>query len=448
MIQLTKSGEPFKKYQGWAGVKHPDIIESEFAKLTKQDFIGYYGLDPKKEEPRVALFEVAEKLLGQYLPSENQEIGDSFGRGTKVSMSDGSLKEIQDVIVGDEVVTDRGYRSVIGVHSYEAKNDILKIVVRDMVDGVREMRVTEDHMLRVDKGYDDVEWVMAGDLIGDECLVSPNGSVSTIDSISVDNSDKNVYCLSVYKDHCFFAENVLAHNCVSWGMKHAVELLECAEILLKGDNEQFKYVFAPYIYGISRVQIGGGRINGDGSVGSWAADGVKRFGVLFSDTEGCPPYSGSVAKKWGNRPGPPSNFVEVGKKFPVKSTAAVTTWDELVEALFNYYPVTVASDIGYSMKPGADGFHIQNTSWAHQMCIAGLDKGGDGIEPHVYIWNSWGDAHGTLKDFRTGKQLPPGYLRVKKRDVEKMLRQKDSWAISAFEGFKTRSLPKELFIGM
>src|SRR5579885_3071351 len=71
-------------------------------------------------------------------------------------------------------------------------------------------------------------------------------------------------------------------DCVSFGAAHAVDYLQCSEILL-GERETYKTIFPPYIYGISRVQIGGGNIRGDGSVGAWAAQGVIKFGVLNQD---------------------------------------------------------------------------------------------------------------------------------------------------------------------
>ena len=128
----------------------------------------------------------------------------------------------------------------------------------------------------------------------------------------------------------------LIGDCVSWGMKHAVEYLACCDILVRGDAEEFHPVFAPYIYGVSRVQIGGGRISGDGSIGSWAAAGVMKHGTIFADKDGCPPYGKDIARAWGKK-GPDSKFLEVGKKYLVRSAAKVKTWDDLIAGLANGY---------------------------------------------------------------------------------------------------------------
>jgi intein/homing endonuclease len=157
-------------------------------------------------------------------------------------------------------------------------------------------------------------------------------------------------------------------DCVSFGMKNAIEYLMCSEILMLGDREKFRPIFPPYLYGTGRVQVGGGQINGDGSLGSWMAEAVVKYGTIASDEEGCPNYSGSIARQWG-RSGPPSQFITIGKTHPVKSAALISSWDQLVTAICNGYPCTVASNQGFNMFASRDGYHAPSGSWAHQMCL-------------------------------------------------------------------------------
>ena len=226
-------------------------------------------------------------------------------------------------------------------------------------------------------------------------------------------------------------------DCVSQGAANAVNYLSAMEIVRLQDRERWRPAFQPYIYGISRVQIGGGRIGGDGSVGAWAAEGVKRFGVLFADDEGVPKYSGDVARRWGNRPGPPAHFIERGKSHPVKSTALVTTYEEVREAICNGYPVTVASNQGFQMRPRLDqgkAWGVPSGSWAHQMCFIGVDD--QGQRPGCYCLNSWGaDAHGS-----PAGDEPPGGFWVDAEIVNRMVRQRDSFAFSQFDGFPEQRL--------
>jgi len=234
-------------------------------------------------------------------------------------------------------------------------------------------------------------------------------------------------------------------DCVSFGAKNAVEYLMATEKLMKGDNEKFEFVFPPYLYGTGRVLIGRGRLNGeDGSLGSWMADAVIKYGVLRSSFDGLPKYAGSVAKKWGDTPGPDKKFIEEGTKHPVKSAAQIKSWDQLVEAIVNGYPCTTASDVGYTMTPANDGFHRQTDNWGHQMCFVGVDDRAN--DPYAIIVNSWGDAHGELKDFDTGEALPIGTLRVRKKDAEKHIRQGETFAYSNFDGFPEQLIDKKLFM--
>lgn len=235
-------------------------------------------------------------------------------------------------------------------------------------------------------------------------------------------------------------------DCVSFGAKNAIEYLQCCEVLMGGERQKFEPVFPPYLYGTGRVYVGRGQLgNDDGSLGSWMAEAVKKYGVLFSKEDGVPDYSGRVAKAWGDpRPGPDlDKWRPTGEKFPVKSAALISTWDELVAAIVNGYPVTTASNVGYDMQPSRDGFHRQTANWSHQMVWVGADD--NDRDPYAVLLNSWGDVHGRLKDFETGEEYPAGTLRVRRSDVEKHLRERESFAFSQFEGLREQEIEKELF---
>lgn len=231
-------------------------------------------------------------------------------------------------------------------------------------------------------------------------------------------------------------------DCVSFGAKNAIEYVQFAPIINQ-ERKTFKRVFPPYLYGAGRVFIGRGRLRSDGSLGIWQAKAVMEFGTIPSDTPNLPQYSESVAKDWGRGEGPPKEFVEVGKQYIVKSAALVKTWEDVVTSLANFYPVTVASNVGFTMKPGSDGFHSRSGSWAHQMCIIGVDN--EHATPHACILNSWGDVHGAVEDFKTGQKWPKGTLRVRATDVEKMLAEGDSFAYSSFDGFPAQFLNRSFF---
>jgi hypothetical protein len=227
-------------------------------------------------------------------------------------------------------------------------------------------------------------------------------------------------------------------DCVSQGAANAVNYLSAMEIVRLSEGERYRPAFQPYIYGISRVQIGGGRLgNSDGSVGAWAAEGVRRFGILAADDGDVPRYSGSLARQWGRGVGPPAEFVERARPHVVRSTSLVTRYEQVRDALANGYPVTVASNQGFQMRPRVDrgkAWGVPSGSWAHQMCLIGVDD--DPVRPGCYCLNSWGEeAHGS-----PAGDEPPGGFWVDAETVTRMTRQQDSFAFSQFEGFPEQDL--------
>lgn len=232
-------------------------------------------------------------------------------------------------------------------------------------------------------------------------------------------------------------------DCVSFGGKNAIEYMQFFP-MANGERLKWTRAFPPYLYGCGRIFIGKGQLGRqDGSLGVWQAKAVQQYGMIASDAQGCPQYSGSVARQWGASPGPNESWVKLGKEKLVQTIALIKTWEDFVAAIMNGYPVTVASNVGYSMTPQRDGFHRREGSWPHQMCFIGVDD--DASDPHACLLNSWGDVHGQVKDLKTGELWPKGTLRVRKADVLRMLSEADSWAYSSFNGFPAQELTREDF---
>lgn len=244
------------------------------------------------------------------------------------------------------------------------------------------------------------------------------------------------------KDTDNYAQQV--GDCTSFMGKNGGEYLQCCEIALLGDREVFKPLFPPYVYGTSRVNIGGGRISRDGGLGPWTAKALVEYGQIVKNENDCPEYSGSLARNWGSK-GVPQKFIEFGKKHVIKSAAQIRSWDECVAAITNGYPVGVCSNRGFSMAPNADGFHTPTGTWNHAMTIIGVDN--TYKTPFGIILNSWGNVMGKLKDFDTGEDLPVGCIRAKASVINAMLAQNDSFAYSNFQGFpeQFQEIQKALF---
>jgi hypothetical protein len=232
-------------------------------------------------------------------------------------------------------------------------------------------------------------------------------------------------------------------SCVSFGAACAIEYQQCVirvEALKAGQPPpEFKDVAQEIIYGGSRVQVGKGQIRGDGSIGAWAAQYCRDYGVLPRakyDGYDLTGYSESMCRKLGNA-GVPANLLPEAKKYPTRSISQVKTVDEAKKALASGYLVTVASDVGF----GRSGPYTRNSkgqlrasgSWPHQMCLIGYDA-----DSGFYCMNSWGES---WVGGPTGPgNPPPGGFYIEETTVARMLGQNDSWAYGDQVGFPSRRL--------
>ena len=224
-------------------------------------------------------------------------------------------------------------------------------------------------------------------------------------------------------------------SCVSFGTCTAVEHTMLCEIAA-GDSEEFKPLVQEAVYGGSRVEIGGGRMRGDGSCGSWAAKFVTQYGVLARSVYGTTDltkYSESLCRQWGSS-GVPAELESLAKAHPVQGTALVRNWDEAKKALANGYGISICSNRGFSMSRDGDGFASPRGQWNHCMGLVGYQS----ARPGGFILNSWGGSAHTGPSGR-GEPSPAGFW-AEDDVIDGMLRQGDSWAFSAVQGFPSNKI--------
>ena len=225
-------------------------------------------------------------------------------------------------------------------------------------------------------------------------------------------------------------------SCVSFGTASAIEHLICVQIV-SGNREEYRDLAQEVIYGGSRVEVGGGRIRGDGSVGAWAAKFVQDWGVVPRGIHGphdLTRYDERRCREYGQR-GVPADLHPLARQHPVRTVANVRSWDECQAAIRNGYPIAVCSSQGFSMRRDAEGFCRPQGTWMHCLAIVGV-KGG--ARPGAFLLNSWGpSAHSGPRG--AGDPSPAGFW-VDAATVDRMLRQGDSWAFSSFVGFPARKL--------
>lgn len=228
----------------------------------------------------------------------------------------------------------------------------------------------------------------------------------------------------------------LTSDCVAMSCVDVLNTIQILEIAA-GESEEYHPIFAPYLYAAGRVKIGRNKLKGGGgSIGSWQAKAVETLGALRADLAGVPAYSGKLADQWGDDKGNWQTWIDEGDDHVIKTTARITSWTQLVDAVTNGYLCTIASDQGWEMMARSDGYHRRRGSWSHQMGIHGVSD--DRSKPWVAISNNWGDVHGTIVDFESGI-WPEGMLRVRPDDLDPLYKSGEVIAYSGFEGFPDRS---------
>lgn len=120
--------------------------------------------------------------------NERQTTGDCFVKGTEVLMSDGSIKNIEDIKIGEKVIThNRKSQEVYElINKKPSESQINHIYIKKYN---KTLSMTNDHKMLVfgDSGY---EWIEARYLKEGDCLVLPKrDSIAASDDIKLDLSN-------------------------------------------------------------------------------------------------------------------------------------------------------------------------------------------------------------------------------------------------------------------
>lgn len=247
-------------------------------------------------------------------------------------------------------------------------------------------------------------------------------------------------------------------SCVGWGWSLSTNVVAAVDIILKKDAEDWcGRVLEAATYGFSRVEARGlsHASWSDGSYGAAAAKAVTKFGTLhykkyndrFDFTNFKKPiYNGKVMehgdleKNFGYY-GVPDELEAEAAKHKILTTSLVTSFDEAAAAIaVSKNPVAVCSGVGFqNSKRDSDGFCRRSGSWAHCMMFMGARFG---KRPGLLCVNSWGNSNSgpTYPD-----NMPDAIAKcsfwVDADTVDSMLREKDSFALSSYEGFPIQKLP-------
>ncbi len=136
--------------------------------------------------------------------NQAEQGGGCFAQGTSVLMSDGKLKNIEDVKVGDYVLTRSEKDSklvkakVLKTHATEADGYLILN---------SSLKVTANHIMWVNGG-----WKEAGSIQSGDVLTNNQGKKVYIESLEWQRGKFQVYNLEVEKYHTYFAGGVWVHN--------------------------------------------------------------------------------------------------------------------------------------------------------------------------------------------------------------------------------------------
>jgi len=137
---------------------------------------------------------------------EGAELGACFGAGTKILMIDGSLKSIEKVKIGDQILTfkDVDNPSLVPAIVQGISQNLTDeyLIINDFLE------VTQDH-----KMYVNGKWEYAGNIrIGDR-LLNIDGSSQEVYSIKRKQTNNTlVYNILIGKYHTYFAGGYFVHN--------------------------------------------------------------------------------------------------------------------------------------------------------------------------------------------------------------------------------------------
>ena len=229
-------------------------------------------------------------------------------------------------------------------------------------------------------------------------------------------------------------------SCVGFATTSAVEYLIALQALEAGMGPAaFRDLVQEVLYALSRVEVGGGRIRGDGSVTAWSGEAAKRFGVISRGIYGkfdLTQYDTGRCRDWG-RSGLPDELEPIAKQSPVKGITFVRSAEEAAKAIRQGYPIAQGSGVGFGARGpyrrDADGFLRASGSWGHCMACIGVVGG---KRPGFLILNSWGPDW--VEGPTGGRDIPAGSFFVDWGTHDRMCKEGDAIAFSDAVGFPER----------
>lgn len=200
------------------------------------------------QEPQMAF---VQQFCG-YTFLESDKLRKCVARGEKVLMGDGSLKNIEDVKVGDIVATKDGNKISARPVTSWANNGVKNTVVVKVGYGFS-LRCTKDHRILTQRGYIEARYLSTEDFAFIPDISKGNFITQRVMDIQ-DSEECETYDIEVEQTHNFICEGIVVHNCISkkYGTREQLPKIKSAweqnaKIRYNLTNEQSEAIIEPFL---------------------------------------------------------------------------------------------------------------------------------------------------------------------------------------------------------
>lgn len=219
-LQATHDHPLYSLNKGWVS-RDPFFTSTKYQLTTSLAEVGDSIVKQDNTTANISLIENVEGTFNvynlvsveanhNYFANEFLVHNRCFVAGTQITLFDGSVKAIEDVAVGEKVLT---YNEILGVNEVGTVGDLkqhkVSEVIRLTLDNEIIITTTHEHPFFVeDKG-----WVKAGELEPLDVCKKADGSESLISTVELLQENHIVYnLLSISNNHNFYANGILVHN--------------------------------------------------------------------------------------------------------------------------------------------------------------------------------------------------------------------------------------------
>ncbi len=242
-------------------------------------------------------------------------------------------------------------------------------------------------------------------------------------------------------------------TCVSQAIARAIQDQIGLNIVMRVKPEEWKAgVATEPIYGGSRIEVGRGQLGrGEGSVGAWGWEWVKKWGVLFRLNYGpgldLTMPNDEVAVKWGTQSsGVPTELETIARERPVDIITPISNVEELAVSITNSYGAAVGSQQGFTGRRDTNGFDRPSGTWSHEMYFRGV-LNVKGNRHAIAVQQSWGNqpVGPDIVTLETGEQvkLPQGVFLIDFSVADSMIKRgRDCFTGAGVRGFERKDVMK------